>query len=637
MVFGQTLRHEFVNYYDDNYVCENPTVTAGLTFAGVTWAFTHVHARNWHPLSTISHMLDCQLYGLKAGGHHFTNVFLHTVAVLLLFLVLRQMTGALWRSAFVAAMFAIHPQRVESVAWVAERKDLLSGMFFMLTLGAYLHYVRKPSSNRYVLMSILFAGGLMSKPMLVTLPFVLLLLDYWPLKRKSSPGKLILEKVPLVVLSAASCLVTFLIQKHGAFQSDTLPFAWRLENALVSCVTYIWQMVWPVKLAPLYPHPENQLPIWEVALALVLLLAVSVTAIRRRREQPYLITGWFWYLGMLVPVLGFIQVGAQGWADRYTYLPAIGLYLLITWGIVDLMAGWRYRREILSAVAISLLVTFGWTAWAQTSHWRNSEALWTLTLAVTSNNDVAHNNLGSIFFDRGQTDEALSHYETALEIRSHRHASKYDHLLALFHSNVGTALLKKGLWDDAIVYCQKAIQSQPDYPNSYVNLGGAFMDQGRADDAIAAFRTAVKVGPDDAETHINLTNGLRRKGLEAIAQYASALQIAPKSIVALNDLACLFATSASPSVRNGPKAVALAGQPVRLSAGANPFFLHKLAAAHAENGDFPKGMEVAEMALQLATDQGQTALAHELQRDITLYRANTPLRSTSSPNATPLP
>jgi tetratricopeptide (TPR) repeat protein len=565
--------------------------------------------------------------------------------VLLLFLVLYQMTngpnrtGNLWRSALVAALFAIHPQHVESVAWISERKDVLSGIFFMLTLAAYLHYVRKPSVARYVTMSILFAAGLMSKPMLVTVPFVLLLLDYWPLRRQLSPTKLVIEKLPLVALSAASSLVTFLIQKHAGAQSDPLPFVWRIENAVVTYITYIWQMVWPANLAPLYPHPENSLPVWEIVLALVLLIAVTLIAILRRRTNPYLLTGWFWYLIMLLPVIGIVQVGAQGWADRYTYLPHIGLYLLITWGIADLAARWRYRRQILGAVVAIVLIALAWCSSIQASYWRNSESLWTHTLAVTSNNEVAYNNLGDLFFKRDQIDDALSHYEKALEIRSHRHVSRYDFLLALFHNNVASALRRKGLADEAIVHCQQAIQFQPDYPTAYINLGGALMERGRVDDAVAAFQTAVKIGPDDAETHINLANALRRQGLEeeAVAQYESALQITPQSISVLNDLAWLIATSPNPSIRNGSKAVALAEQAVRLSGGANPFFLHKLAAAHAENGDFPKALKVAERALQLATYQGQTALVLEMQRNIKLYRANTPLRSSGSPNATPAP
>lgn len=645
MVFAQTLRHDFVNYDDDSYVYENPTVVEGLSLTGLTQAFTHSQARNWHPVTTVSHMLDCQLFGLNAGGHHFTNVLLHTIGVLLLFFVLREMTGDpsrtdnLWRSAFVAVLFAIHPQHVESVAWIAERKDVLSGVFFMLTLGAYARYARKPSLARYITMSILFVGGLMSKPMLVTLPFVLLLLDYWPLKREANAGKLIVEKIPLFMLSAASAVITFLIQKHGGAQSDPLPLMWRIGNAIVSCVTYIRQMLWPVKLAPFYPHPENSLPVWEIVLAFTLLLAVSVAAVLRRKKNPYFMTGWFWFLGMLVPVLGVIEVGAQGWADRYTYLPQIGLYLIISWGIVDLAADWRYRRQIFTVAATILIGLLIWCAWIQTRYWRNSESLWVHTLAVTSNNAVAHNNLGSVLFQRGQTDEALSHYEKALQIRSQHHVARYDLLLALSHSNIGAALRRKGLLDEAIAHGQRAIQLQPDYATAYVNLGGALIEKGQIDDAIAVFREGVKVQPDDAETRINLAGALRRQGKEqeAITHYEMALKIAPRSLAALNNLAWLFATSADETIRNGAKAMALAEQAVRLSGGANPFFLHKLAAAYAESGNFSKALQTAERALQLANDQGNSALAHELERDIALYRTNAPLRETSRANATPPP
>ena len=361
-VFGQTLRHDFVNFDDHVYVYQNPQITQGLTADGLIDAFTHTHARNWHPLTTISHMLDCQLYGLQAGWHHFTNVLLHTVAVLLLFLVLNQMTGAFWQSAFVASLFAIHPLHVESVVWVSERKDVLSAVFFMLTLGAYVRYVRKPSVGRYLTAALFFALGLMSKPMLVTLPFVLLLLDYWPLRRIRSqiPGLknqrpgisgpafairpsrkaaarqptisgLLTEKIPLFALSALSCATTLLAQISSTEEFAQLPFMWRLNTATVSYVAYIWQMFWPARLAAFYPHPNDQLPFWQVLLSIAFLISVSLLAILSRKKRPYIFTGWFWYVGMLVPVIGLIEAGEQARADRYTYLPQIGLYILITW------------------------------------------------------------------------------------------------------------------------------------------------------------------------------------------------------------------------------------------------------------------------------------------------------------------
>lgn len=341
-VFGQTLAHDFVNFDDHVYVYENPLVIRGLSAEGIIGAFTHTHARNWHPLTTLSHMLDCQLYGLNAGGHHLTNVILHTISVLLLFLVLKQMTGAFWQSAFVAGVFAIHPLHVESVAWIAERKDVLCAVFFMLTLAAYARYARAPSAPRYLLVALLFAFGLMSKPMLVTLPFVLLLLDYWPLGRlggqKSEVGsrlrRLITEKIMLFALSTLSCIATLFAQGPSAI--DQLPFLWRLNNTFVSYVTYIWQMLWPARLAVFYPHPNDGLPLVEVTVGIGFLVGVSLLVIYLRRTKPYLVTGWFWYLGMLVPVIGLVQVGEQAHADRYTYLPQIGLYIMVTLSLIHI-------------------------------------------------------------------------------------------------------------------------------------------------------------------------------------------------------------------------------------------------------------------------------------------------------------
>src|SRR5262245_32761741 len=374
LVFGRTLWHDFINYDDPHYVYENTRITSGLSISGIAWAFTHIHALNWHPLTTISHMLDCQLYGVKAGWHHFTNVFLHTLAAILLFLALQVMTGAVWRSAFVAMVFAIHPLRVESVAWIAERKDVLSGVFFMLTLLAYVNYVRSPRIRRYLMVLFLFGCGLMSKPMLVTLPFVLLLLDYWPLERiKGQWWERIAEKLPSIVLSAASSVITFLIQKSAVGHTDELPILERINNAVVSYVLYIWQMIWPVNLAVFYPHPENRLPVWEIVCCLVVLICITLTAIALRKQRPYLITGWLWYLGMLVPVIGLVQVGWQGRADRYTYLPQIGLYIAVTWAVADLAALYRYQRATLGVAALLVISALTSCAWVQTSYWRDSE------------------------------------------------------------------------------------------------------------------------------------------------------------------------------------------------------------------------------------------------------------------------
>ena len=653
LVFGQTLGHDFVNFDDHVYVYDNPLVAKGLTVDGVIGAFTHAHARNWHPLTTMSHMLDCQLYGLKARGHHFTNVLLHTVAVLLLFAVLRDMTGTFWRSAFVAALFAIHPLHVESVAWVAERKDVLSAVFFMLTLGAYVRYVRAPSIGRYVCVAFLFALGLMSKPMLVTLPFVLLLLDYWPLRRiekpssakskskshswsdrQSIPRQLILEKIPLLALSAGSCVATLFAQSQRTGSIDQLPFMWRVNNAFVSYVTYVWEMFWPGQLAVFYPHPNNRLPVWEILLAIAFLAAVIVMALFLRKKRPYILTGWFWYLGMLVPVIGFVQVGEQAHADRYTYLPQIGLYLLITWAATDLTALWRRRREFLVIGAAATIAILSYRAFIQTSYWKNSENLWTHALFVTSNNDVAHNNLGFLFLRRGELDQAISHFQAALNIRSRSAEAHYNLGAALIHNNLGNALARKGLSDAAIGHYQEAVRLRADYADAHYNFGSVLLQEGRIDEAIAHWQKALAIQPYDADVHTSLGNAFLQKGSvkEAINHYGQALEIAPQDMLSRNNLAWILATSSDASIRDGAKAVVLAEQAVQLSGGKNPIFFRTLAASYAEEGRFSEALAAAERGMKMAAVQDNRGLVNALGREIALYRARSPLRETSPAN-----
>ncbi len=500
-VFGQTLRHEFVNFDDNVYVYDNPVVARGLTRNGIVWAFTSIHASNWHPLTWLSHMLDCQLYGLHPGGHHLTNVFLHTATVIALFLVLRQMTGAFWRSAFVAAVFAIHPLRVESVAWVAERKDVLSGLFFMLTIGAYVRYARLPwSPVRYGLVLLLFAMGLMCKPMLVTLPLVLLLLDYWPLQRVE-PRKLsglVMEKLPLLALSAASCVATFLAQHEGIQSVGSFSPPLRLANALATCMVYLGQMVWPVGLAVFYPYPHNGLPAWELVLAGTLLAVLSAVALWQRRKQPWLLIGWVWYLVMLLPVAGLIQVGRQAHADRYTYLPQIGIYLAVTWWVAE----WRVSRVALGGLVTGVLALFMVCAWQQTAYWQNSETLWTYTLACTTDNDVAEVSLGLALMQKGRIAAAITCFQQALQIRPD---------FAEAHDNLGNALLQTGKVDEAIAHCQQALQIKPDDAEACVNLGNAFFQKGRVDEAIAQYQKALHINPALAMAHKNLGAVLMQK------------------------------------------------------------------------------------------------------------------------------
>jgi predicted Zn-dependent protease len=542
-------------------------------------------------------MLDCQLHGLKAGWHHFTNVLLHTLAAMLLFLALQQMTGAVWRSAFVAAVFAIHPLRVESVAWIAERKDVLSGVFFMLTLLAYLYYVRVPRVRGYLVVVFLFACGLMSKPMLVTLPFVLLLLDYWPLDRiKGQLWKRVAEKIPLIALSAVSSVITFLVQKGAVGQAEELPILERINNAVVSYVLYIWQMLWPVNLAVFYPHPENRLPLWEIVCCLLVLMCITVAAIGMRKQRPYLLTGWLWYLGMLVPVIGLVQVGWQGRADRYTYLPQIGLYIAATWAVTDLTALYRHQRATLSTVAILVIAALSCCAWIQTSYWRDSETLFRHALAVTTNNDVAENNLGIVFLGKGKLDEAISLLQSAVDLRPDNSPA---------HENLAKALLQKGQVADALTHYRKLVDLQPDNMEVHNIVGTVLVQQGRVQ--------------------------------EGVEEWQKVLSIEPGNGNAMSNLAWVFATSPDQSIRNGAKAVQLAEQAVRISGGRIAILFRTLAAAYAENGRFVDAIQTAQRGVELANSQGNSGLATELQAHIALYREQQPLRDPSLTNASSSP
>jgi tetratricopeptide (TPR) repeat protein len=604
VVFGQTLRYDFVNYDDPRYVYQNTKITSGISIASIAWAFTHIHSENWHPLTTITHMLDCQLYGLKPSWHHFTNVLLHALAAVLLFVALQRMTGALWRSAFVAAVFAVHPLHVESVAWIAERKDVLSAVFFMLTLLAYFHYTRAPSIGRYLTMALVVALGLMSKPMLVTLPLVLLLLDYWPLRRiqaqRAGSGRqllqLIVEKIPLIALSAGSSIVTFLAQRGAIGWTEQLPVSARISNAIVTYVVYIRQMLWPAKLAVFYPHPENRLPTWEISLALVVLVGITVAAFVLRKKAPYLITGWLWYLGMLVPVIGLVQVGWQGHADRYTYLPQVGLYIAVTWAVADLTVSWRFQRIALGAAAALLVGVLSWRAWLQTSYWRDSETLFTHALAVTSNNDVALNNLGIIFLDKGQLDEAISKLQAAIDLRPENGPA---------HDNLAKALLQKGRLAEAMVHYRKFLEIEPGNVEARNILGTALIQQGRV--------------------------------REAIDQWQKALAIQPDNGNAASNLAWVFATCPEDSMREGAHAVELAEKALRISGGKIPMIYRVLAAAYAENGRFSDAIETAQRGAELANSQGNPALAAELESNIALYQSGKPLRDPSITNGSSSP
>jgi protein O-mannosyl-transferase len=544
-VFGQTRHHEFVNYDDNLYVYENPAITNGLNWPGVARAFTHKQDVNWHPLTTLSHMLDCQLYGLNPGGHHLTSVFIHAAGAVLLFLMLRELTGAFWRSAAVAAVFAIHPLRVESVAWVAERKDVLSGLFFMLTLWAYARYVRwsqvqgPKSKVWYGLTLAAFAGGLMSKPMLVTLPFVLLLLDYWPLERVAGfrvrgPGfptakggldtrkvwQLFQEKIPFLMLAAAACAVTVLAQQEAIQQIQDLPFRWRIGNALVAYVDYLGQLLWPTGLAVLYLHPGNHLAAAKIVFATVVLLAISAGVVAGRKQYPYLPVGWLWYLGMLVPVIGLMQVGSQARADRYTYLPQIGLVLLLVWWVTELCGSWRHRRAVLGCAAAAAITALMVTARVQAGYWQDGVTLWTHTLACTRNNSMARNNLGIALADRQQWPEAIEQYQAAFQL-SPDYAEP--------HYNLGVALAKLGRLPEAAEQYRWTLRLDPAYAKAHINLGNVLKSQGQLAEAVDHYQQALRLNPDSAEACLDLGNALAAQGQPepAILQYRRALQLNP--------------------------------------------------------------------------------------------------------------
>jgi tetratricopeptide (TPR) repeat protein len=493
------LGNGFIDVYDDGtYVTQNRHVQGGVTTEAVRWALTASTGSNWHPLTWISHMVDCTLFGLRPLGHHATSLVLHGANACLLFALLLRLTASLGRSAAAAFLFAVHPLRVESVAWVAERKDVLSGLLFLLTLWAYVAYVASPRPLRYAALVLTFAAGLAAKPMLVTLPFVLLLLDVWPLGR-TGPGlrRLLLEKSPLFALSAGSAAVTVWAQNAGhALRSlRQFPLGVRIANAVVSYVAYIGKALWPSGLAVIYPHPGSSLAGWQVGGAAIVLVAITWGALWLGKRRPYLPVGWFWYLGMLVPVIGIVQVGEQGMADRYTYLPAIGLSLMLAWSI----PATAVAAGATSAAAIAL----GACAWRQATYWRDSETLFRHALRVTRDNGVAHLDLGLALYRRGRVEESTEEFRESIRIWPGFESA---------HSNLGAALADLGSYDEAIAENERARDIDPSDPDVYNNLGSVYYRRGRRDEAIEQFRRALRLNPDHANACYNLGTALAAGG-----------------------------------------------------------------------------------------------------------------------------
>ncbi len=630
-VYWQMRSYEFIDFDDNFYVTDNPHVQAGLTRESIVWAFTASHAANWHPITWLSHMLDVELYGMNPGQHHLTNLLFHIANTLLLFFVLKRMTeGArgkgqevrgepraasgpspisfilhpspftfhpsplapLWPSTFVAALFALHPLHVESVAWVSERKDVLSTFFWMLTLWAYARYAEDPKWGTYLLTILFFALGLMAKPMLVTLPFVLLLLDHWPLNRclnlsfagenvrdqnsdietrnlksthhASRIKHLLLEKLPFFILAALSSAVTFVVQQSwGAVISlERYPLDMRIANALISYISYIGKMIWPSELAFLYPYPPR-FPWWKVAGACAMLIVISVIVIRHARRHPCLAVGWLWYVGTLVPVIGLVQVGTQSMADRYTYIPLIGLFVMVAWGIPELTAKWRHGKFLLGGLTAALLLLFSAVSNIQVGYWRNSIALFEHAIDVTSGNYAAHNNLGTALHKQGRIAEAIRHYSETLRLKPNfpdthnnmglalaaqgKTAEAAHHYSEALRSNpgnpsaynhMGTLLEKQGRIPEAIRYYTRALRSDPEYVNAHVNLGAVLYHQGKTDEAIAHFREAVRINPYHSKARNNLGSALFNTGnvRDAAFHFHQALKRNPGDAAALRNL-----------------------------------------------------------------------------------------------------
>lgn len=543
LLYLQVAGHQFLFYDDGQYVAENPRVRAGLSWDGVRWAFTTLHFHNWHPLTWLSHMLDVELFGVRAGAHHLVNAALHAVNGAVLFLVLHRMTGARWRSAVVAALFLAHPLHVESVAWVAERKDLLSTLFGFLALGAYRRHAERPGAGRYALVLLCFALSLLAKPMWVTFPFLLLLLDVWPLRRfafaaadggAEGPGavvparRLLLEKAPLLALSVASSAVT-LVAQRGAVSGDALGLGARAANAVVSYAGYAWKTFWPAELAPMYPF-RWPLPAWELALAALVVGGVTVAVLLGARRRPWAAIGWLWFLGTLVPVIGVVQVGSQAMADRYTYVPSVGLFLAIVWGVHDLARG-RQAGPLAAAAGLVLAVLAALT-WRQTARWADHETLFRHAVAVTGENARAHGVLAMGLRRTGKAGDALLHAReaTRLEPEVARHWSE----LALVSRAVGRPA-------DAYDASRRAVELDPGLGLAWTALGQAAGDLGLADEAEAALRRGVALLPGESHAWNELGMGLARNGRadEALEAYRRAVSLNPESAAAWSNLAIL--------------------------------------------------------------------------------------------------
>ena len=628
LVFWQVNDFDFINYDDTGYVYENWHVTSGLRVDNIIWAFKTPWITNWTPLTFISLMLDCQLFGQNPGWMHFVNLLFHLANTLLLFAILRKITNSVWPSAFVAAAFALHPMHVESVAWISERKDVLSTFFGLLALAAYVGYVKNSGLSRYLLALVLFAFSLMTKPMLVTFPFILLLLDYWPLNRfelynrltKSAAPRerrlkirrIIIEKIPFFAMSLVSSMLLLLIQRNEGVVNIE-PLLSRIGYALLSYTRYLGKMFWPANLAIVYP-PYDSIRFLSALFCAVLLISVSVFVICFGRRQKYLPVGWFWFIGTLIPVIGIVQVGGgrQYFADRYSYLPYIGLFIIVGWGVSELTSKWSYMKKAAVVLVLIVLTWLGISAYNEASYWKDSTTIFTRAIEVTQNNSIAHFSLAEKFTKEGNLVLAIEQYEKALQI-----APNYGDALV----GLGCAFGRQGKMADAISCFEKALQSNPNFAYAYDNLGVALRNQGKLDEAAVQFERALQISPDTSEFHNNYAKTLMLNGKldEAVEQFRIALRLKPDWPDPMKSIAWLMATHPEIKNRDVKEALSLALRACELTNYHDPGKLTALAAAYASTGNVHEAIDIAQKALKLAEEANQSDLKNIIKDHLTSY------------------
>lgn len=598
ILYWQVLSYDFIAYDDQLYVYKNPYVQSGLSFESVSWAFSSFHAGNWHPLTWLSHILDYEIFKLQPSAYHRTNVLIHIFNTLLLFGVLKMMTGALWQSFVVALVFAIHPLHVESVSWISERKDLLCGFFWFLSLWAYVRYVRSSGIRWYLFLMFLFILGLLSKPMIVTLPFTLLLLDLWPISRITNIDNknkkeifkaislLIYEKAPLFLLSMVSCIITYVAQSHaGALVTfKSYPLSYRITNAIFSYLIYIAKFFWPKSLAVFYPYPTYNS--FDLVIGFSILISITFILIYVLRNFPYLTFGWLWYLGTLVPVIGIIQVGSQSMADRYTYIPMVGLLIALTWGIEDILKRWQINYPVCRSISLIFLAAyFSIFSWIQAGYWKNSETLFKHAIEVTKSNSGAHFLLGSYYYEQGIFEEAMIEYK-------------------------------------------KAIKINPNNGNAHKNLGNIYAIRSDAKRAIFHYNAAIRVSQDPSEVYCNLakiyTN--QNKIKEAIQNYKKALEINPEMTMAMYQLAWIYVTHSNDNYRNDKEAIRISEKLCEINKFQDPLSLDVLAAAYANAGRYTEAAELAKKAYGLAEKCQIKDLSNSIKDRLELYKSGQPYR-----------